>query len=60
MSWNPSPPIMMDPKAMTMMSMRRCCLARSILGSGKSLKWEMIDTSGMLSIDLAPLMSYAF
>ena len=59
MSWNPSPPTMMDPSAMTMMSMRRCFLARSILGSGRSLKWETIDTSGMLSMALAPLMSHS-
>ena len=40
--------------------MRRCFLARSILGSGRSLKWETIDTSGMHAMALAPLMSHSF
>ena len=60
MSRNPPPSTMLVPKATTMMSMRRCFLARSIPGSGKPLKQELIDIPDMHAMALAPLMCHSF
>ena len=58
MSWNPSAPNMLHRRAMKVMSMGRCFLARSIPGSGRPLERETINTSDMHAMALVPLMPH--